>query len=111
MTIALTEKANEKSTYIVYLTFKDEDGAEVVPNSINWDLTDDSGTTINSRSNVSVTPAANIAIVLTNLDLAIPGASKNRVLTVKAPYDSDYGSGLNYNEEFTFEIDDLLNIT
>jgi hypothetical protein len=110
MTIALTEKANEKSSYIVYLTFKDEEGFEVVPNSINWDLTDNTGATINSRSNVSETPATNIAIALYGLDLGITGGVKSRVLTVKAPYDSDLGT-LPFNEEFTFEIEDLLNIT
>lgn len=110
MTIPLTEKANEESTFIIGLTFKDEDENEVVPNSINWDLSDEAGTIINSRSNVSVTPASKVNIVLSGNDLSIPGASKDRVLTVKAPYDSDLGSGLPFNEEFTFQINDLVNI-
>ena len=105
------DNANEKSTHIVALNFFDDDGFAVVPNSINWKLTDSSKNVINSRSSVSVTPSWEIDIVLTGDDLAIIDADLSRFLTVEAPYDSDLGDNLNFNEEYEFNIIDLLNIT
>jgi hypothetical protein len=110
MTIVISEKARDKSTFIIGLEFFDENGDLVVPNSITWKLTDDLATVINSRSAVVVTPDSAIDIVLSGDDLKFSD-SANRVLLVQAPYDSSLGTGLPNNEEYTFEIENLVNIT
>jgi len=108
----IATKAPELGTYVVSLSFTDEDGAAVTPDSITWDLTDTDGNVVNSRSSVSVaTPASSINIVLSAADLAIPRPSMlGRVLTVEAVYDSTYGSNLPFKDEVTFEILPLTNV-
>jgi hypothetical protein len=111
MTIIISEKAREKSTFVIGLEFFDENGDYVVPNSITWKLTDENALVINSRTAETETPDSAIDIVLSGNDLAIAAGITSRVLLVQAPYDSSLGSGLPNNEEYTFEIDDLVNIT
>jgi len=108
----ITAKAAEKGTFVFTAVFTDEDGNSVIPNSITWTLTDIIGTVINSRLNVAVAvPAASIDIVLRGLDLKVVGRNVKRVVTIKAIYNSSYGSNLPLNGEARFDVDDLLNIT
>jgi len=114
--ISLTVHAVEKSTYVVTATFKDEDNALVVPDSIKWTLTDEKGTVINERIDVTVTPpASTINIVLSNLDLAMQTeeteSTVNRVITVNAVYDSTLGNDLPLKGEIKFSIDNLLKVS
>ena len=114
--ISLDVHADEKSTHVVTATFKDEDGVLVVPTSITWTLTDESGTIINARENVAVvTPASAINIVLSGLDLAMQTGETagivGRVITVNAVYNSTLGTGLPLKGEVKFYIDNLLKIT
>ena len=113
MSIILTsDKAVEKSTFIITANFTDENGDAVVPNSTKWTLSDSSGDIINSREDVAIiTPAAIITIVLSGLDLAIIDTDLNRFLTIEAEYDSALGSGLPLNEELQFKIRPLVNIS
>ena len=116
MPIQLTDKIlNEKSTGVVQADFTDEDGADMVPSSIVWSLTDASGSVINSRDQVSITPASTIYIVLKNLDLAISanfdGEAEERRVTVEAVYNSTYGNSLPLKDSATFWINDLIKIT
>jgi hypothetical protein len=111
----LTEVAKEQGTYIVTGTFKDEDGAAVTPDSITWTLTDSSGTVINSRQDVSETPAASVEIVLSGDDLSILSgetASKvSRHVTFEAVVDTDAGSNLPVKDEAVFPLENLTAIT
>ena len=102
--------AVEDSTFIIHITFIDADGTEVVPNAINWDLKNSSGRIINSRDNVSVTPAATIDIVLSGADLAITETGdKLRFLLGRAVYNSvKYGNNLPLNFVAKFTIDEVL---
>lgn len=104
MSIHLTELAAERSTYIVTVAFKDEDGAAVVPSTATWTLTDTAGAVVNSRSAVSLAPvSATEEIVLTGADLALTGSvPEERVVTVKSTYTSSLGVGLTFNEEIRF---------
>lgn len=105
----LSTAAIEKSTYVITFTFADEDGNAVVPNSVVWTLTDQSGTVINSREQVSITPGASVDVVLSGDDLAL---SKNlmqkRVVVIEADYDSNAGNGLPLNDSATFSIMPLV---
>ena len=108
MPVKLTTKAVDKSTYVVNCAFKDEDGSAVVPNTLKWTLTDDSGTVINSREDVEVgVPAASYDIVLSGDDLKYSDG-RHRILTIEATYDSDAGDGLPLKESAKFMVDDLI---
>ena len=123
MPTTLTEIAKEKSTYIITLTFQDEDGNAVVPASVSWSLTDDNNNIINGLSGQSETPASTVYVVLSGDDLQISSTetqlprvgNRNTVmrhLVVEATYDSvTYGSGLNLNDEAVFQLEDLKKVS
>jgi len=112
MTIVLPTKAKEGSTYIVTVSFKDEDGEAETPTAITWTLTDSDGTVINSREDVSVSPASTINIVLSGDDLQIVSENVSsptrRVLTIEAVYNSTLGNNLPLKEQIEFNIDNLV---
>ena len=116
MGTAITTNAREKGTYVVTLTFTDEDGNSVVPDSIAWTLMNrNSGTIINSREDVAIaTPAASVDVVLSGDDLQILTDEEDygrRVLLVEAVYDSDAGNNLPLKTEAYFQINDLAGVT
>jgi len=114
MITEIATHATEKSTYSVTVSFTDEAGDAVTPNSITWTLTDKDGTVINSRQDVSVTPATSVTITLSGDDLALQSGEVGgvvRVLTISATYDSDLGSNLPLKSEARFIVDDLKSVT
>jgi len=113
MSIILTsDKAVEKSTFIITANFFNEDDNAVIPNNIKWTLSDSSGDIINFREDMTiVVPASTITIVLSGDDLAIIDTDLNRFFTIEADYDSALGSGLPLNEELQFKIRPLVNVT
>jgi hypothetical protein len=111
MTIAISKKANERSTFGVRVTFTDELGESLSPTSIMWTLTDSAGTVINGRSSVVIAPAAEITIVLSGDDLPIGGGlSTGRLITIEAIYSSTLGLNLPYKEQISFNVSDLVAI-
>ena len=112
MAATVLSNAIEQSTYIVAVTFSDEDGSSLVPETVTWTLTDTKGTVVNDREDVSITPAATVNIVLSADDLAvIDGMTNKRIVTVEATYNSAYGTGLPLNARATFTIEDLVKIS
>jgi len=114
MPTTLTEHAEELSTYTVVAAFKDAAGSAVTPKSVVWTLTDMEGIVINSREDVSVTPATSVTIVLSGGDLAFKSneiGTVKRIVTVEAVYDSDEGSDLPLNEEIILLVDPLINVS
>jgi len=114
MPTTLTIKAEEESTYIIRVTFKDEDGNAVVPDTIYWKLTDSDGNVINSRDVESVVVASTIDITLSGDDLAVvtgKGSNKKRVLTIWGLYDSDVGYNLPYKDACKFFLKDLTAVS
>lgn len=109
MTTYLSAHALEQATFGITLSFTDEDGAALTPNSgLVWTLTDVSGNVINSREDESITAGSTITIVLSGDDLAIGTNGKERVVTVQGTYNSDLGTNLPLIQEVRFFIDDLL---
>lgn len=103
--MATLEDAVEGSTYVVQVTFKDEAGESMVPVGASWSLCDNTGSIVNSRSAVPITPASTVSIVLSGADLSFElNSMSQRVLTVTGTYDGAYGSNLPIAEEFTFGI-------
>lgn len=110
MATQLTSVAIEGSTFVVQVSFTNEDEDAVTPSAITWTLTDGSGAVVNSRSDVSVvTPASTINIVLSGDDLAVTGyTGQERILTVEATYTSALGSGLPLKAAARFIVEDLV---
>lgn len=102
----LTDRATERGTFIVTVSFEDEDGTELIPDSLTYTLTDGSGNVVNSKEDEVLTPAASVDILLSGLDLDITNTSV-RVVTVEGTYTSDAGAGLPLTDQVTFHIDAL----
>ena len=99
----------EGSTYIVKLTYYDEDGVAETPATMTWTLTDRSGTVINSRSDIAIAaPSTSNNIVLSGADLTIGAGGAERVLMAEGTYNSTLGNGLPLRDECWFVIDALV---
>lgn len=100
-------EAVENSTFPITVSFTDENGDPVVPNSgLSWTLTDQNGTVVNGRTAVALSPATSVTIVLSGNDLAVP-AGKSRIiqlLAIAGTYTSDLGANLPLLEEVEFEV-------
>ena len=110
------EYAVEKSTFIVTLTFKDENNDPVTPATGTWTLTDEDGTVINSRENVVISSLdTSVDVVLSGDDLAVSsefgGISEMRIFTFEGTYNSDLGSGLPLRDQLTFPVFNLGAVT
>lgn len=111
--ITLTLSAAEKGTYFVTCTFTDEEDAAVTPTSFKWSLTDLDGRFVNGREDEVETPAEEIVLVLSGLDLALGGTpeGRKRLITVEATYTSTHGAGLPLHGQAKFEIEDFEKIS
>lgn len=110
--MAILTTVNEQSTVVFTVTFTDEDGQSVVPNTIIWSLVTMAGEVVNSREDVAVSvPAASIDIVLTGDDLAVTSDNSQRALVIEATYDSAAGNDLTLKEQAVFAIDNLLHVS
>lgn len=108
MTTNFLNDAIEKSTYIVAAKFRDEAGNAVTPETVTWTLSDANGDTVNGRLDVSETPASTVSIVLSGDDLAIlPSVSNERIVTIEATYNSEYGTGLPLKAKASFNVVNL----
>lgn len=105
----LSTHAVDGSTYVVTASFTDEAGDSVVPNALTWSLRDGTGTIVNSRDAVSITPAASVTIVLQGDDLLYADGA-TRYLTIEGDYDSTNGSGLPINAEVKISVDNLVGV-
>jgi hypothetical protein len=108
--------AVEESTAKITVSFTDEDDQAVIPNTINWSLTDVNGTEINGRTDVVVSsPASTITLGLSGDDLAIQAGETGdyvyRVFTVKATYNSSLGADLPLNDSLKFGLKNLVAVT
>lgn len=112
--ITLDERATEQGTFGVTVTFTDDTGAEVIPTSATWTLTDGIGTVVHSRSAVVISAlAATKTIVLAGDDLALSSSyfGSERYLLVNFVYSSTLGSGLVGRAEIKFVVDDYKAVT
>jgi hypothetical protein len=114
MAINTRETVNERSTIDFEVSFYDETEAAVTPNEIEWTLTDDEGTIINSREDVAIeTPAATVHITLSGDDCVILSETDSLVRKVHLSwiYDSLLGSDLEGHDEILFRIKDIRHVT
>ena len=114
MPTILTTKAIEKSTFVIPVSFTDDDGNAVTPKSgLSWTLTDDAGSVINGREGVTITPDTTIYIVLHGDDLTVAHPNNvKRIVTVQGTYDSpSHGNDLELVDWVKFEIDNSVYVT
>ena len=107
----LDTKAVRGSSYIINIVPKDEDGTAITPDSISYTLTDSVGTVINSLSDVSLTPADDIDLLLSGDDLEFETGEEGayevvRIITVTYQYDSAIQSNVPGIDSATFYVVD-----
>lgn len=106
MPITTLTDAKENGTYLVTASFTDEAGENVVPQSIIWTLKDSTGAVVNSREDISVTPAETITILLSGADLYVGTRKYMRLtLTLTMTYNSSYGMGLTSTEQVWIHVE------
>ena len=111
--ITLAEEAVEQSTFVVPVTFRDEQGQAIAPTVATWTLTNEYGVVVNGRTAVPISPlAATVNVVLTGADLRMLGELDNRkrLLLIEATYNSSLGTGLNLREEIEFVVRPLVGV-
>jgi hypothetical protein len=104
----------EKSTAVITVSFSDEDGNAVAPDSMTWTLTDRNGNVINSRQDVVLSsPTSTEVIVLSGDDLQIVDSDDDgvRILTFEGTYTSALGSGLPLVDACSFVVENLKAVT
>ena len=103
--------AVEESTYVITVSFKDEDDNLITPDSATWTLSDTSGNIINNREDIVISAlASSVDITLSGDDLAIQtgesGNYHNRIFTVEAIY-----GGLPLKDQLKFPVFNLTVVT
>jgi len=103
--------AEEEGSCGIVFSFFDTDGSTpVTPLSpLTWTLTNVKGEVINSRQDVSISPASEVTVVLNGDDLVLPeNGIVDRVVTIEGTYNSStLGSGVNLKTKHTFPIKPL----
>jgi hypothetical protein len=113
---AASHEAMEGGFYPVTVTFRDEASAVVTPDasSIEWTLTDNGGSVINSRNAATEASATAITIELEGADLAVQTDETapvvRRRLCVKWTYASTYGTAKAGRAELVFPLRNLTRI-
>jgi len=116
MTCRVDLKADfpEEGSGAIGFSFTGLSDEAVTPNTLEWTLTDVDGAVINSRQDVSATPAETTWILLQGDDLKTTTVSNARVLTIKGTYNTILGgdakTNVPYTGEFGFNVCSFLNI-
>jgi len=104
------EDAIKDSTKVINIALNDEDGAAATPTLAKWKLTDEKGTVINSRSEVTISPLSeSMDVVLKGPDLSFQATENDiayRRFIVWGTYNSDLGAGLPFYGSATFKVVD-----
>jgi hypothetical protein len=109
--IFLDKVIDEESTGTFKITFRDTTGALVTPTAVNWDLTALDGTVI--AYNQSETPANPQYITISGSNTRILQGEESfgqRLLTVRAVYNSDRGNNLPNNKQYRFKVRNLKRV-
>jgi len=103
----IAEKPAEGGHLGLSCTFYDELDATVVPRSIEWTLTDQNGSVIDSASSVSC--ATTITILLSGTDLALSNRLlKKRLLFLEWTFNSTLGTDIPDKHEVEFTIQNMV---
>lgn len=106
-------KAVERSTFVVTVSFLDEENDPVTPKSAVWSLVDVRNSIINGRENVVISPLdSTVDIVLFENDLVVTGGhdEDKRYLVVEAVYDSDIRNDLPLKDHLEFYVQNIKKV-
>lgn len=110
----ITIFVEEESSLSLSFEITGLDDEALIPNTFEWTETDVDGNVINGRVYTAQTPTAKNWVDMEGLDLALPGTSGVRVVTVKGTMNTTRdGVALTnkpYTKEKRFEICPVLNI-
>lgn len=106
----------EDATVFFVCSFTDEDGNAETPGTAVWSLTDENGTVINSRDQVSISSLdTTVTVTASGNDLQILSGETadyvNRLFLLEWTYDSDHGNNLPGKEVASFCIENLEQVT
>jgi len=106
----ITQPIPEESNPTFLIPFKNESGVATVPETLVWDLTAFDGTVIAIKQAVAVPAATSIITLTTAQTRFLEGEfdKAERLLTVHATYNSDYGVGLVARKQIKFTIEQFL---
>lgn len=112
---SVSQAAVENGTFAITVSFTDEDGNAVVPNSpLTWSLTkSDRQTIVNNREDIQITtPATSVTIVLSGADLAKDTGKlvSWRYLVIEGTYNSTLGNDLPLKDHLRFPIVDIAKV-
>ena len=109
--IHLDEKAPEGGTFGIRCDFVEKTPTENFPFTpkapLVWSLIDSDGQVVNEKSDIPITPAQSVTIVLKGDDLALVGSSAMRYVLVEGTYDGVLGDDLTVIKEVSFQIENL----
>lgn len=103
----IEEVANEGSSFYPTITFEDEHGQAMTPNTLKWKLTDPAGNVVNNRSEVTVSsPSTSLTIALGGADLDVIGDHlAARIITLWGTFTSStHGAGQTFSFQVMFHI-------
>jgi uncharacterized repeat protein (TIGR02543 family) len=100
----------EGSTKTVEVSFFDEAGTAMVPDTVTWSLYNGPGVLVHAHEDVPATSGATVRIVLSGLDHAVTMAQETRRLVVQATYTSTDGASLPLVGEFQYPVTDVTGI-
>lgn len=106
--IWLDKVVDEESTAVFKVTFRDTAGDLVTPTSISWDLTAVDGSVI--AYNQSISPANPLYLTISGANTRILQGEESygeRLLTIRAVYNSDRGNNLPNNKQYRFKVRNL----
>ena len=106
-TTITTPSAIEDSTYALVLSFTDEEGDPVTPDTATWTLRDTEGNVVNSRQDVVISSLASSVTVLLSGDDLMYTPSAELILIVEATYDSSLGNDLPLKDQVRFPVANL----
>ena len=103
-------KATDRSSYFIDLSFFDEEGVPTTPVKAVWTLTDKNRVLINNRLEVDIPSVGETAVVVLSGDDLRASDGDSRVFTIEADYDSLVETGLPLKSELRFTVEDLIAI-
>ena len=89
MPAILSTPAMEQSTYLITITYKDEDGTAVTPDTSTWTLTDTDGNVINEKEDQAIaSPTTADTVTLSGSDLTVNDGNRDLIFTAEGTYTS-----------------------
>lgn len=106
MPTILSSQPTQNGTYIVTISFIDENGDAFSPVTLFWSLVDINGDIVNNREDVEISnPTSEESIVLSGDDLAVTDElSTRRIVLISGTYNSTLGNGLPLVDSVAFTI-------